>query len=108
METATKKFDIRPFALPNTPANEVWFEQPRDITEVTICLLGQCLPKLVFPIAKNIGPNKDLNWVQIWMIRVPSAGRLVGRLVQWRMEISCYFKSPERQYSSPHHPTFII
>ena len=32
------RLDIRPFALPNTPANEVWFEQSRDIQEVAITL----------------------------------------------------------------------
>ena len=29
-------FDIRPFALPNTPANEVRFEDPRDIKRVVV------------------------------------------------------------------------
>ncbi|HPO14396.1 MAG TPA: hypothetical protein PLI09_13220 [Candidatus Hydrogenedentes bacterium] len=28
--------DIAPFALPNTPANEVWFEEPRDIARVMV------------------------------------------------------------------------
>ncbi len=28
--------DIAPFALPNTPANEVWFEEPRDIARVLV------------------------------------------------------------------------
>ena len=28
--------DITPFALPNTPGNEVWFEEPRDIVRVLV------------------------------------------------------------------------
>ncbi len=38
MDNPQKKLDIRPFALPNTPTNEVWFEQPRDIVEVVVQL----------------------------------------------------------------------
>ena len=30
----TDGFDIAPFALPNTPSNEVWFEEPRDIARI--------------------------------------------------------------------------
>jgi len=29
-------FDIRPFALPNTTPNEVWFEEPRDIVRLVV------------------------------------------------------------------------
>ena len=29
-------FDIAPFALPNTPSNELWFEEPRDIVRIEI------------------------------------------------------------------------
>ena len=29
-------FDIAPFALPNTPVNEVWFEEPRDIVRIEV------------------------------------------------------------------------
>jgi len=32
--------NIVPFALPNTPANEVWFEEPRDITLVRVDFQG--------------------------------------------------------------------
>ncbi|MCX5771646.1 MAG: hypothetical protein NTZ09_15440 [Candidatus Hydrogenedentes bacterium] len=31
---AAEQFDISPFALPNTPPNEIWFEEPRDILTV--------------------------------------------------------------------------
>ncbi len=31
-----KKFDIIPFALPNSPAGETWFEESRDIQEVVV------------------------------------------------------------------------
>ncbi len=37
---AVSRFDIRAFALPNTPAGEVWFEQVRDITEVVVRVRG--------------------------------------------------------------------
>lgn len=33
-------FDIRPFALPNTPANEIRFEDPRDVTRVVVTYAG--------------------------------------------------------------------
>ncbi len=33
---ATSAFDIKPFALPNTPQNEVWFEETRDITRIVV------------------------------------------------------------------------
>ena len=29
-------FDIAPFALPNTPRNEIRFEEPRDITRLVV------------------------------------------------------------------------
>jgi hypothetical protein len=29
-------FDVAPFALPNTPVNEVWFEEPRDIVRIEV------------------------------------------------------------------------
>jgi hypothetical protein len=32
--TASDRFDISPFALPNVPANELWFEEARDIVVV--------------------------------------------------------------------------
>lgn len=35
-----KPFDITPFALPNTPPNEVRFEQPRDIRRVVVRFAG--------------------------------------------------------------------
>lgn len=31
-----RNFDIRPFALPNTPPNEIRFEEPREITRVVV------------------------------------------------------------------------
>ena len=31
-----KKFDISPFALPNCPPGEFWFEESRDIHEVVL------------------------------------------------------------------------
>jgi len=31
-----KKFDIAPFALPNCPSGEIWFEESRDIREVVV------------------------------------------------------------------------
>lgn len=31
-----KKFDITPFALPNCPPGEIWFEESRDIQEVVV------------------------------------------------------------------------
>ncbi len=31
-----KKFDIAPFALPNCPPGEIWFEESRDIQEVVV------------------------------------------------------------------------
>ncbi len=41
MTDDNKKFNIQPLALPNTPVNEVWFEQPRDTTEVVVQLRSQ-------------------------------------------------------------------
>ncbi|HOD52443.1 MAG TPA: hypothetical protein PLJ71_11065 [Candidatus Hydrogenedentes bacterium] len=38
---ATSEFDVVPFALPNTPANEVWFEDPRDIVKVVVEYSGE-------------------------------------------------------------------
>ena len=35
-ETEKQALDIGPFALPGTPANEVRFEEPREIREVTV------------------------------------------------------------------------
>ncbi len=35
-ETMLRHLDIRPFALPNTPANEVRFEDPRDVIRVVV------------------------------------------------------------------------
>lgn len=35
-ENALKNFDIRPFALPNTPPAEVRFEDPREVTRVVV------------------------------------------------------------------------
>ncbi len=34
-------FDIAPFALPNTPGNELWFEEPRDIVRLEIEFEGK-------------------------------------------------------------------
>ena len=31
-----KKFDIMPFALPNSPTGEIWFEESRDIQELVV------------------------------------------------------------------------
>jgi hypothetical protein len=31
-----KKFDISPFALPNCPPGEIWFEESRDVLEVVV------------------------------------------------------------------------
>ncbi|MCC6489218.1 MAG: hypothetical protein IT364_17085, partial [Candidatus Hydrogenedentes bacterium] len=39
-------FDIAPFALPNTPANEVWFEEPRDIVRIEVDF-GEAAPDSV-------------------------------------------------------------
>lgn len=36
-----QSFDIRPFALPNTPANEIRFEDPRDICRVVVECAGK-------------------------------------------------------------------
>jgi len=33
---AAEQFDISPFALPNTPPNEIWFEEPRNISTVVV------------------------------------------------------------------------
>ena len=108
METATKKFDIRPFALPNTPANEVWFEQPRDITEVTIRLLGQVpaeiglsyrkkhWPQQRFELGSDLDDPGSFGWQ-------PLDDWFNG---EWKS--AAILMLPERQYSYPHHPTFII
>ena len=37
-ETEKQALDIVPFALPRTPANEVRFEEPREIREVVVTL----------------------------------------------------------------------
>lgn len=34
--TKTSRLNVAPFALPNTPANEIWFEQARDIQELLV------------------------------------------------------------------------
>ena len=33
-------FDIAPFTLPNTPQNELWFEEPRDIVRLEVAFEG--------------------------------------------------------------------
>ncbi|MDH7601682.1 MAG: hypothetical protein QHI38_05990 [Armatimonadota bacterium] len=43
---ASDKLDIRPFALPNTPANEVRFEDPREIERVVVTF-AQAVPENV-------------------------------------------------------------
>jgi len=58
MENDIKKFDIHPFALPNTPANEVWFEQPRDITKVVVCLRSQLPTKVSLSYREKYWPQQ--------------------------------------------------
>lgn len=58
MNNEIKKFNIQSFALPNTPANEVWFEQPRDITEVVVQLQNQAPTKIGLSYRKKYWPQR--------------------------------------------------
>ncbi|MFA6110533.1 MAG: hypothetical protein WDA75_17355 [Candidatus Latescibacterota bacterium] len=40
------RFDIAPFALPNSPAGEYWFEEARDLEEVVVRCRGQAAGRL--------------------------------------------------------------
>jgi hypothetical protein len=63
MKNDLKKFNIQPFALPNTPANEIWFEQPRDITEVVIQLRRQVPKEVGLSYSKKYWPQRRFEQV---------------------------------------------
>ena len=101
METAIKKFDIRPFALPNTPANEVWFEQPRDITEVTICLLGQVPAEIGLSYRKKHWPQQRFELGSDLDDPGSFGWKPLDDWFNGEWKVACYFESPEKAIQLP-------
>lgn len=56
-------FDIRPFALPNTPANEIRFEDPRDITCVVVTYPGTAPESVKLSYLRKTWPGSHLETV---------------------------------------------
>lgn len=54
----TQRFDIAPFALPNTPANEVCFEQARDVVEVVVHLRQKVVGTIGLSYRKKHWPQR--------------------------------------------------
>jgi hypothetical protein len=52
-----KKFDIAPFALPNCPPGEIWFEESRDIQEVAVQFRDKVSRKLAVRYLQDKWPN---------------------------------------------------
>ena len=52
-----ERMDIRPFALPNTPANEVRFEDPRDIERVVVSFAGSAPNELGLSYLRKLWPQ---------------------------------------------------
>lgn len=50
-------FDIRPFALPNTPANEIRFEDPRDVTRVVVTYAGAAPDSIMLSYLQKTWPR---------------------------------------------------
>ena len=52
--------DIAPFALPNTPSNEVWFEEPRDIARVAAEFEGKAPDDIEVYYRRKVWPDVRL------------------------------------------------
>lgn len=50
-------FDIRPFALPNTPPNEIRFEDPRDIGRIVVAYPGAAPDSLTVSYLRKVWPK---------------------------------------------------
>ncbi len=53
-------FDIRPFALPNTTPDEVWFEEPRDIVRLIVEFDGTVPDGIVVSYQRKVWPQTRL------------------------------------------------
>ena len=56
----TQPFDIRPFALPNTALNEVWFEEPRDLVCLVVAFEGPVPDKIGVSYQRKVWPETRL------------------------------------------------
>ena len=59
-DNAVAPFDIRPFALPNTPPHEVWFEEPRDITPLVVEFTDTVPDELTVSYQRKVWPETRL------------------------------------------------
>jgi len=50
-------FDIRPFALPNTPPNEIRFEDPRDISRIVVTYPGSAPDAVTTSYLRKVWPK---------------------------------------------------
>lgn len=53
-------FDITPFALPNTPPNEIWFEEPHDISGVVVAFDGAPPEQIELAYQRKCWPETQL------------------------------------------------
>lgn len=61
----SNQVDIAPFALPNTPRNELWFEEPRDIAAVIIDFDGPVPDNLALSYLRKTWPEIRLEpWAE--------------------------------------------
>ena len=60
-DNAVAPFDIRPFALPNTPPHEVWFEEPRDITRLVVEFNDAVPDQLAVSYQRKVWPETRLD-----------------------------------------------
>ncbi|MGQ9579757.1 MAG: hypothetical protein ACUVT8_02285 [Armatimonadota bacterium] len=57
VSAGTDKLDIRPFALPNTPVNEIRFEDPREIERVVVSFEGSAPEDVGLSYLRKLWPQ---------------------------------------------------
>ena len=65
--------DVAPFALPNCPPGEIWFEEPRDISQVTVLFNGPAPKRVSLLYLRKFWPEKRAELVGDLDFRRPSA-----------------------------------